>query len=64
MAKKTWKTVEGFGHTHLMLPNGTSTVCRYFPNLNGQISTITNIREGVSCPECRQFARDLCLPTA
>lgn len=60
----TWKTVEGFGHIHLMIPRGQSTVCRYFPNLNGPVAEINNIAQSVSCPECRKFARNLCIPTA
>jgi hypothetical protein len=62
--QNTWKIIEGFGRTHLMIPQGKSTVCRYFPNLNGDVTEITNIRENVSCAECLKFARDLCIPTA
>jgi hypothetical protein len=59
-----WKTVIGFGMTHLLLPNLIMTVCEYRPNPNSDVRLTSNINKTVTCPECRKFAQVMQIPTA
>jgi len=59
-----WKTVEGFGQIHLMLPSITRTVCGYVPNPNSGIGATDNLALTVDCVECLHFAQVMHIPTA
>lgn len=63
-ARPAWKTIEGFGTVHLILPGTLSTVCHYRFNPNSETVVTSDLGKSLTCQNCRKFARVMHIPTA